>query len=260
MPSIIIIDKSGSVKSTNVRALDMSELYKKCGFKTASGFELHHTWPIEFNNVEYKLQVYGKTDGKANTENKYEFPPPIDKTLFFGSCVVLNVENDIVSNMSSQEFNAIMDYLQGGYSDIGESEEEKSSEEDVGPVTKQGYKKDGFVVEDDEDEDSDDSDYSSSNKKKVSSIFASTTELSLSADKAPTPTKKAAVKKVSTGKAVVDKSPTIETCEVAIKPSICIKKPTKPRARKEKVEEPDTNYCSENVTCELVEEEYLERI
>jgi hypothetical protein len=46
--------------------------------------------------------------------------------------------------------------------------------------------------------------------------------------------------------------------QVVEKPSICIKKPTKPRAKK--VEEPVQNYCSNDVTSELVEEEYLERI
>jgi hypothetical protein len=42
------------------------------------------------------------------------------------------------------------------------------------------------------------------------------------------------------------------------KQNICIKKPVKPRAKK--VEEPEQNYCSETVSVELVEEEYLERI
>jgi hypothetical protein len=229
MPSIIIIDKTGSVKSTNVKSLEVSELYKKCGFKSANGFALNHTWSVGFNGVKYALQLYGKIDGKAGSENKYEFPPPVDKTLFFGSCAVLNIENGAVSNMSAQEFNDIVDYLQGGYSDIG-SEEEEDSVDDAIPTTNQGYKKDGFVVDDDENEDSDvEPVKSKKNNNKTKTIFAAAENY---------------VAQVTNK----DKS----------KSSICIKKPSKPRAKK--VEEPAPNYCSENVSIELVEEEYLERI
>jgi hypothetical protein len=239
MPSIIIIDKTGSVKSTNVKSLEVSELYKKCGFKSSNGFALNHTWRVSFNGVEYALQLYGKIDGKAGGENKYEFPPPVDKTLFFGSCAVLNIENGVVSNMSTQEFNDIMDYLQGGYSDIGSEEEEDEEEDSVDdaiPTTKQGYKKDGFVVDDDEDdeEDSEDSEVlepvkSKKKNNKTKTIFAAAENY---------------VAQV--------------TNKEKSKPNICIKKPSKPRAKK--VEEPTPSYCSENVSIELVEEEYLERI
>lgn len=238
MPSIIIIDKTGSVKSTNVKTLEISDLYKKCGFKTSTGFSQQHTWTVEFNGVEYKLQLFGKTDGKAGSENKYEFPPPIDKTLFFGSCAVLNIENGIISNMSAAEFNDIMDYLQGGYSDIGSEESEESDEEIEGPVTKDGYKKDGFVVDDDDEDD--DSDYASSVEE-------------------PVKKKKPAQKKVTAvASAYVERVMEKEKEKEKEKQNICIKKPVKPRAKK--VEEPEQNYCSETVSVELVEEEYLERI
>ena len=255
MPSISIIDKTGSVKSTNVKTLEVSELYKKCGFKSATGFSLHHTWPIEFNGVEYKLQLYGKIDGKAGSENKYEFPPPVDKVLFFGSCAILNIENDVVSNMDAKMFSDIMDYLQGGYSDIGsEEDEDETDESDIGPTTKDGYQKDGFVVDDDDEEDSE---YSEDSEPKVKpkALKAST--------KVTKETK--ALKEVSKDtKASKETNATIFAAaekyvsQVVEKPSICIKKPTKPRAKK--VEEPAPDYCSENVTVELVEEEYLERI
>jgi hypothetical protein len=247
MPSIIIIDKTGSVKSTNVKSLEVSELYKKCGFKSANGFALNHTWPVSFNGVEYALQLYGKIDGKAGGENKYEFPPPVDKTLFFGSCAVLNIENGVVSNMSTQEFNDIMDYLQGGYSDIGsEEEEEEDSVDDTIPTTKQGYKKDGFVVDDEDEDEEEDSDVEPVKKKnnKTKTVFAA----------AENYVAQVMDKDISTAaNTTKDKSKSKEK-----KSSICIKKPTKPRAKK--VEEPAPNYCSENVSIELVEEEYLERI
>ena len=258
MPSIIIIDKTGSVKSTNVKTLDVSELYKKCGFKSATGFSLHHTWPIEFNGVEYKLQLYGKIDGKAGSENKYEFPPPVDKVLFFGSCAILNIENDVVSNMDANMFSDIMDYLQGGYSDIGSEEDEAETDEsDIGPTTKDGYQKDGFVVDDDDEEDSE---YSEDSEPKVKSVKEASKVTVKATVKAKT---KATAKEVSKEVSKEQKATIFAAAEkyvsqVVDKPSICIKKPTKPRAKK--VEEPAPDYCSENVTMELVEEEYLERI
>lgn len=255
MPSIIIIDKTGSVKSSNVKTLDVSELYKKCGFKSATGFSQHHMWPVEFNGVEYKLQLYGKIDGKAGSENKYEFPPPVDKILFFGSCAVLNIENDVVSNMDAQMFSDIMDYLQGGYSDIGSEEDDDDTDEsDIGPTTKDGYQKDGFVVDDEEEEDSE---YSEDSEPKVK-VSKETKVLKVSKEvtKEQKVTKETKASKET--KATIFAAAEKYVSQVVEKPSICIKKPTKPRAKK--VEEPAPDYCSENVTVELVEEEYLERI
>lgn len=160
MPSFAIVEKNGNVKCTTSKTLNVSELYKKCGFKSNEGFNCAHTWSITFNEVEYKLQVYGKITGRAGSENKYEFPPPIDNVLFFGSCAVINTQNDNIVDMNATEFKDIMDFLQGGYSDLGEEDSEDEEEEDIDPLlekTKEGYVKDDFVVDDDEEDDVDES-------------------------------------------------------------------------------------------------------
>ena len=153
MPSFIIVEKSGSLK--NAKTADLVDLYKKCGFKNNDGFSLAHAWSVDFNDTEYKMEVYGKVTGRANTENKYEFPPPIDNVLFFGSCAAILYVNDKMTDMGSSEFNDIMEHLYGGYSDIGDSDEEEEDEEDdTGlPKTKQGYVKDDFVVSSDPEDD-----------------------------------------------------------------------------------------------------------
>ena len=156
MPSFAIVEKNGSVKCTTSKTLNVSELYKKCGFKSNEGFNCAHTWSITFNDVEYKLQVYGKITGRAGSENKYEFPPPIDNVLFFGSCAVINTQDNNIVDMTATEFKDIMDFLQGGYSDLGEEDSEDEDEDDIDPLiekTKEGYVKDDFVVDDDEDDD-----------------------------------------------------------------------------------------------------------
>ena len=155
MPSFIIIEKSGSLK--NAKTTDLVDLYKKCGFKTAEGFSLNHAWSVEFNDTEYKMEIYGKVTGRANTENKYEFPPPIDNVLFFGSCAAVLYVNNKMTDMGTSEFKDIIDHLYGGYSDIGDEEdEEEEDEDDIGlPKTKHGYVKDDFVVSSDAEDDDD---------------------------------------------------------------------------------------------------------
>jgi hypothetical protein len=155
MPSFIIIEKTGSLK--NAKTTDLVDLYKKCGFKTAEGFSLNHAWSVEFNDTEYKMEIYGKVTGRANTENKYEFPPPIDNVLFFGSCAAVLYVNNKMTDMGTSEFKDIMDHLYGGYSDIGDEEdEEEEDEDDIGlPKTKHGYVKDDFVVSSDAEDDDD---------------------------------------------------------------------------------------------------------
>ena len=229
MPSFIIIEKSGSLK--NAKTTDLVDLYKKCGFKNNDGFSLAHNWSVEFNDTEYKLEIYGKVTGRANTENKYEFPPPIDNVLFFGSCAAVLYVNNKMTDMGSQEFKDIMDHLYGGYSDIGGSDEEEDEDEEDDidlPKTKHGYVKDDFVVssdaEDDDDNGSDEED----------ELIESDEEIK------PIKKKKPPVKKVTTTDKVV-------TNKVATD-----KKPKKP-----KLKEPKEPVYIE-MTEELTEDAYLE--
>jgi len=202
MPSFIIIEKSGSLK--NAKTTDLVDLYKKCGFKNNDGFSLAHNWSVEFNDTEYKLEIYGKVTGRANTENKYEFPPPIDNVLFFGSCAAVLYVNNKMTDMGSQEFKDIMDHLYGGYSDIGGSDEEEDEDEEDDidlPKTKHGYVKDDFVVssdaEDDDDNGSDEED----------ELIESDEEIKPIKKKKPPVKKVTTTDKVVTNKVATDKKP-----------------------------------------------------
>jgi hypothetical protein len=164
MPVVILIDKTGTIKETSLKQYVESDLYKKAGFKTADSFKLHTTWNAEIETKKYSISLYGNTEGKANQENKYDFPPPVDKVLFFGSCILVNKnEEGEVENISDSEWQKVYEKLFGGFEDIGSSDSEEDEEEYDGPTTKEGYAKDGFVVDDDEsDEYKDDSDSDSS--------------------------------------------------------------------------------------------------
>lgn len=160
MPSILIIDKSGIIKAQNIKDYNESDLYKKAGFKSNDGFKLHTVWKVEIKSTQYSVHVFGKISGRAGQENKYDFPPPIDKILFFGSTILVNKNAEgAVSDLTLKEWEAIYEDLFGGFEDIGDDddddEEEDDEEDEDIPRTKEGYAKDGFIVDDDDEEEDD---------------------------------------------------------------------------------------------------------
>lgn len=154
--TILIVDKSGTIKESAVKSYDESELYKKAGFKTTDDFKLRAQWNIEdLNNKSYSIYVYGKITGRANQENKYDFPPPIDTTLFFGNCLIVNKDKEnIPVSIDEEEWETVYEYLFGGFEDIDDKDsiDEDEDDDDDLPRTKDGYVKDGFIVDDDIDE------------------------------------------------------------------------------------------------------------
>ena len=89
MVNIIIVEKNGDLKSSKYIP-GKDALYKKCKFKKEEGFELRTTWKVKKNKDVFEyVSMYARDSGKANTENKYDFPPPIDTVLYFGCCVLI---------------------------------------------------------------------------------------------------------------------------------------------------------------------------
>ena len=162
MTYIIIVDKYGKVKEQNAKDLSPEDLYKKASFKSASGFTECHKWEkLEVNSKTYtKIAVYGKTKGNAGRENKYEYPPPIDTTLFFGNMLIIHYdENDNPVDLRKDQWNTIYEQLMGGFESLDSSDEESEEEEiDPSKLNKYGYENDGFVVD---DEDLDELDFES---------------------------------------------------------------------------------------------------
>ena len=181
---IIIVERLGSLKVHSIKEFKQEELYKKCGFKKSEGFNKETEWSVKFDGKKYCIQVFAKTDGRANSENKYDFPPPIDTKLFYGSCAIVGkIKKEdgttVYTNMTLALWNKIYEKLFGGFEDLAATAKEDEEEEDElanvpkEKKTKQGYLKDGFVVdssdteenseedtdeddEDDEDEDDED--------------------------------------------------------------------------------------------------------
>jgi hypothetical protein len=155
---VIIVEKGGSLKALAVKDFKLDELYKKCGFKKGDDFVKQVEWNAKYDGKKYFVEVYAKSDGRPNSENKYDFPPPIDTTLFFGNCAILaylkksDGSAEYVS-LSLPLWNKIYEKLFGGFEDLAATAAEDEAEEDElanvpkEKKTKQGYLKDGFVVD-----------------------------------------------------------------------------------------------------------------
>ena len=155
---IIIVERLGSLKLLSIKDFKLEDLHKKCGFKKSQDFIKQIEWNVKCDGKKYLIQVFAKTDGRANSENKYDFPPPIDTKLFYGSCAVvgqIKKEDGTKSyiNLSIPFWNKIYEKLFGGFEDLATTAKEDEEEEDEldnipkEKKTKQGYLKDGFVVD-----------------------------------------------------------------------------------------------------------------
>lgn len=158
MKKVVTINKSSSIKTENVKNFNINDLYKKCKFRKKNDFGLRHTWNYKKNYYS----IFSKNKGRANSENKYDLPPPLDNELYFGSMVVIKHTNKIPKNnqvvdFDDKEWLKLYEHLFGGFEDLGD-EDSLSEEEDIPDElkTKHGYLKDGFVVSSDAEDDDDD--------------------------------------------------------------------------------------------------------
>lgn len=183
--NIVIVEKTGVLKSLAIKEFKEEELFKKCGFKKAEDFVKQHEWSMKTEGRKFIIQVFAKTEGRPNSENKYDFPPPIDTKLFFGNCaIVAKMRNDdgtiSFTNLSLEMWEKMYEKLFGGFEDLTTTANEDENEEDElenvpkNKKTKHGYLKDGFVVdssdgdeeeEDEEDEEEEEEDDSETNNE-----------------------------------------------------------------------------------------------
>lgn len=128
MNTVVIIRANGEMKTGK--------------FPKSKNVTVQYTW----STAEYDIQLYGRTTGIAGTENKYDFPPPMDNVLFFGDVILASPTCHLTEEMWVLFYEGIMQF-----EDIEGSE--TASEDELDPneeYTKEGYMKDGFVVSDSE--------------------------------------------------------------------------------------------------------------
>ena len=154
MVKILIVDKLGKINEVEINKLTKEELYKKCNYRKSKDFEMLHKWVMK----DYIIEIYGKRDGKAGLENKYEFPPPIDNELYFGNLALVNVDNEgNMVDIGENEWLKLYEKMYGGFENLADTAKEDEMEEDelenvpINMKTNDGYLKDGFVVDDDDE-------------------------------------------------------------------------------------------------------------
>jgi hypothetical protein len=200
--TFVIVERNGSLKDSDIKEslICAEELSKKCKFKKVDGFIKRTQWGYssknEKENASSKITVelWAKDDGIANSENKYDFPPPVDSELFFGACALVarDSKNNYI-NLTKDKWNKIYEYLFGGFESLVANDDDDDDEEDElesiskNKKTRDGYLKDGFVVDggaagdsdvdvagnsdiDSEDDDDDDDDGSETDREKSSEI------------------------------------------------------------------------------------------
>jgi hypothetical protein len=155
MTVAIIIEKDGNIKETNIKNDKLEYLAKKCNFKNEKNFNNTAKWKVSIKNENYNINLYAKATGRANNENKYDLPPPVDTVLYFGTIILINYNNDNeLSSLTKDEWDKIYEKLFGGFEDLANTADEDELEEDeLDDIddefkTKEGYLKDGFVVDD----------------------------------------------------------------------------------------------------------------
>ena len=154
--SIVLIETNGTIKTLKTKEVSNETLYKKCGFRVSDDFLCQHTWQVKLQEETYHISLWGKKTGKANFENKYDLPPPLDKQLFFGTCAIVrtleapNATASTFLDLTKETWLKIYEHLFGGFEDLGEEDEYSEDElANVDPalLTKHGYLKDDFVVD-----------------------------------------------------------------------------------------------------------------
>ena len=257
--SIVLIEANGTIKTLKTKEVSTDMLHKKCGFRVSDDFHSRHTWRVSLKEndikVPYTVSIWAKKTGKANFENKYDFPPPIDNELFFGTCAIVRMaETSSTSttdepsflDLTKETWLKIYEKLFGGFEDIGDEDEYSEDElENVDPalLTAHGYLKDDFVVSD---------------KETIEMVSDGTDDTDTSPVPTPTTKKPATIKKKPTTAATTKKPAT--TATTTKKPVATVKKIAKrkvqsqPPADEEKTD--DESAKEDTDTSELEEEVY----
>lgn len=124
--SVIIVEKTGSLKSLCVKNYDETQLYKRCGFKSDNNFQKRCEWSIVKDSKKYIITAYGKDVGRVGLENNYKFPAPINNISLFGNCVLVltldnnnNIEGGSVESLNIDFWENIHPTLLTGSSNFG---------------------------------------------------------------------------------------------------------------------------------------------
>ena len=93
MVKVIVIDKGGNVKCSSIKNFDIELLHKKCNLKNKEHFEKRTSWEFD---TDHNVTLFSKDNGRANSENKYDLPPPVDDKLYFGNMILVKHTDKVI--------------------------------------------------------------------------------------------------------------------------------------------------------------------
>ena len=147
----ILISKRGTLKETYLTECELNKEHyiKVCATPPTfeKSFKHQTTWHVK--KYSFPVELWARTDGRAGQENKYEFPPPVDETLFFGECMLVSRAPFTVALWQK-----LYKHLFGGFDDLTKLADDDDAEIDELETvsekkkSRDGYLKDGFIVED----------------------------------------------------------------------------------------------------------------
>ena len=170
MPSastpVLIVERNGELRPSEIKEHSQLELAKKCKYKTSAGFEVRAEWAYSGPDADkFIVELWAREDGTAGQENKYEFPPPVDTLLFFGACALvakdMTPQHNVIP-LTLEKWDKMYNFLFGGFDTLTncyDDDDDEYDELDSVPAhrkTKDGYLKDGFVVDEAEEEEEED--------------------------------------------------------------------------------------------------------
>jgi hypothetical protein len=151
----ILVSKRGTLKDIHLTNIEHSQDHynKLCGTPPTylKSFTHHATWIVK--KFDISIELWGRTNGRAGQENKYEFPPPVDNHLFFGDCLLVSMDAEPLTSAIWKKVHA---HLFGGFKDLTNPNFEKYDNDEIDELetvpskkkTRDGYLKDGFIVDD----------------------------------------------------------------------------------------------------------------
>ncbi len=142
--SVIVIEKAGTLRLTTMKEYSEQDLFKKCGFKSANGFEKLHSWQV---NDSLVVSLYGKQTGKADALSEFAFPENMPVKTVYGNCVLVGSvpgSAGVMYPLTLEVWEEIRPLVYQSAQDAAEKREESDDEEES---------EEGSVAQDDDDGD-----------------------------------------------------------------------------------------------------------
>ena len=151
----LVVNKNGTIIEKNNTSNNIHDISRNTN-------NPHVVWKYK----KWNIGLFGVLFGKSGTENKFDFPPPLDNTLFFGDCILVNfilkidgsIDYTHYTDLYIHDWNIIYEKLFGGFESLSTSTTDDDDDTDtddddenniVNKKFSNGYLVDDFLVDDD---------------------------------------------------------------------------------------------------------------